>query len=165
VGYPLQSGSSFRVVVDDGYRDARGAQLRAGAERRYEVGGDERRRVAPENWALTVPRTESREPVVVVFERPLDHGLLTRCLRVVDPDGRGVVGRVEVGPEERSWRLTPAQRWVSGTHQIVVDPVLEDLAGNSVSRVFDRDMARTEDQPRPAGPIAVSFAPAEDRAT
>jgi hypothetical protein len=160
VGYPLRTGSSFRVVVDDGYLDARGAQLRASAERRYDVGADERRRVAPEDWALTVPPGQSLEPVVVKFERPLDHGLLVRCLRVVDPDGRSVYGRVEVGPEERSWRLTPAERWASGTHQIVVDPVLEDLAGNSVSRVFDRDLTRPDDEPRQARPVTVTFRPA-----
>jgi hypothetical protein len=38
--------------------------------------------------------------------------------------------------------------WASGPHQLVVDPVLEDLAGNSVSRVFDRDLSRSEDQGR-----------------
>jgi hypothetical protein len=159
VGYPLRTGSSFRVVVDDGYRDARGAQLRAGAERSYEVGADERRLVAPHDWTLTVPPTQSLEPVIVVFERPLDHALLARCLRVVGPDGRGVAGRVAVGPEERSWWLTPVQRWVSGIHQIVVDPVLEDLAGNSVSRAFDRDLFHSEDDPREDRLVTVEFVP------
>jgi len=159
VGYPLRSGSSFRVVVDDGYRDARGAQLRAGAERRYEVGDDERRLVEPHDWALTVPPKQSLEPVIVVFERPLDHGLLARCLRVVDPDGRILHGRVKVGPDECSWRLTPEERWASGRHQIVVDPVLEDLAGNSVSRVFDRDLFHSEDDPREDRLVTVEFVP------
>jgi hypothetical protein len=36
---------------------------------------------------------------------------------------------------------------------------LEDLAGNSVSRVFDRDLARPEDQPRQARPVTVGFNP------
>jgi hypothetical protein len=163
-GYPLRTGSSFRVVIDDGYRDARRAPLRTGAERRYEVGDDERRHVAPEDWTLTVPPTQTLEPFVVAFERPLDHGLLTRCLRVVGPDGRAVDGRVELGPEERSWQLSPAEAWATGTHELVVDPVLEDLAGNSVSRVFDRDRARAEDEPREVRPIAVPFAPADDGA-
>jgi len=164
VGYPLWTGNSFRVVIDDGFRDARGAPLRGGAERRYEVGDDERRLVEPHDWVVTAPQSQSLEPVVVVFERPLDHGLLARCLRVVDPHGQSVYGRVEVGPDERSWLLTPAERWASGTHQIVVDPVLEDLAGNSVSRVFDRDLARAADEPRAVRPIGVPFAPGYDTA-
>jgi hypothetical protein len=37
---------------------------------------------------------------------------------------------------------------------------LDQLAGNSVSRVFDRDFARPEDQPRQARPVTVGFPPA-----
>jgi hypothetical protein len=35
----------------------------------------------------------------------------------------------------------------------------QDLAGNSVSRVFDRDLTRPEDQPRLARPVTVRFRP------
>jgi len=41
----------------------------------------------------------------------------------------------------------------------MVDPALEDLAGNSVSRVFDRDLTRPEDEPRETGPVVVTFRP------
>jgi len=95
----------------------------------------------------------------VAFGRPLDHGLLARCLRVVGPDDRVVDGRPEIGPQERSWRLAPRAAWAPGIHRLVIDPVLEDLAGNSVSRVFDRDLSRAEDEPREAGPVTRSFRP------
>ncbi len=43
------------------------------------------------------------------------------------------------GPDERSWRLVPAEPWQAGPYELVVDGILEDLAGNSLTRVFDRD--------------------------
>ena len=156
-GYPLRRGSSFRLVVDEGFPDALGIPLRARAERQYKVGRDERRRVAPDGWALTVPSSHTFESLHVAFERPLDHGLLARCLQVVGPGGRFVDGAQEVGPEERSWSLTPREAWRPGSHQLVVDPILEDLAGNSVSRVFDRDLTRPEDEPQKARPVMVTF--------
>jgi hypothetical protein len=156
-GYPLRRGASFSLVVDGGFRDARGIPLRAGAERSYQVGPDERRRVEPDRWSLVVPWRGTSEPLEVWFDRPLDHGLLGRCLGVLDPDGRPVDGTTEIGSEERSWRLTPGQRWTPGPHQLVVDPILEDIAGNSVSRVFDRDLRG--DDPGPAQPVRVSFRP------
>jgi len=158
-GYPLRSGASFRVVVDRDFRDARGAPLRAGADRRYEVGGDERRRVEPEGWSLSAPRSHSREPVVVRFDRPLDAALLGRCLQVAGPDGRRIAGTPELGPEERSWRLAPEEAWAPAAHQLLVDPVLEDLAGNSVSRVFDRDLSRREDDPEVDQLVTLAFRP------
>ena len=39
-------------------------------------------------------------------------------------------------------------------------PMLEDLAGNSVRRVFDRDLTRPEDEPRDVvEPVSVAFRP------
>jgi hypothetical protein len=159
IDYPLRYGASVRLVVDDGFRDARGLALRAGAERQYSVGSEERRRVEPDLWVLTIPSSHTFEPLDVVFERPLDHGLLARCLRVVGPDGRRVDGTPQVGYEERSWRLAPSEAWAPEGHRLVVDPVLEDLAGNSVSRVFDRDLTRLEDEPGQGRPTMLTFRP------
>jgi hypothetical protein len=158
-GYPLRSGEPFRLVVGSGFRDAQGLPLRAPAQRRYEVGGEERRHVDPGSWLLTVPPAGTSEPLQIAFGRPLDHGLLARCLHVSGPGGQLVDGTPQIGPGEQSWQLVPRQTWASGSHQLIVDPVLEDLAGNSVSRVFDRDLARPEDQPRQARPVTVGFRP------
>jgi hypothetical protein len=158
-GYPLRAGEPFRLIVGSGFRDAQGLPLRAPAQRRYHVGGEERRHVDPGTWVLTVPPAGTSEPLQVAFGRPLDHGLLARCLRVSGPGGRLVDGTARIGREERSWRLVPHGTWASGSHQLIVDPVLEDLAGNSVSRVFDRDLTRPEDQPRQALPVSVGFRP------
>jgi hypothetical protein len=158
-GYPLRSGGSFRLVVGRGFRDAQGLTLRAPAERRYEVGGEERRHVDPATWELAVPSAGTCEPLQVAFGRPLDHGLLARCLHVREPGGKLVDGTAQIGPGEQSWQLVPSRAWACAVHQLIVEPVLEDLAGNSVSRVFDRDLARPEDQSRPARPVTVVFRP------
>jgi hypothetical protein len=156
-GYPLRPGQPVALVVGAGFRDAAGTPLRAGAERRYAVGPDERRRVEPADWTLAVPAAGGTEPLAVTFGRPLDHGLLARCLHVTGPGGSRVAGTVQAGPQDRSWRLVPAAAWAAGTHRLHVDPVLEDLAGNSALRVFDRDLGRPEDDPRPGAFITVSF--------
>jgi hypothetical protein len=77
-GYPLRSGEPFRLVVGDGFCDAQGLRLRHSAERRYEVGGEERRHVDPVSWELAVPPAGTCDPLQVIFGRPLDHGLLRR---------------------------------------------------------------------------------------
>jgi hypothetical protein len=153
-GYPLEAGRSFRVVVSDGFRDATGARLRAGAVRRYSVGPDERRRVDPATWRLGV----SPDELTVTFDRPLDHGLLLRCLRVLGPGGR-IGGTVSVADDACSWRFTPAERWSPNESlRLEVDPRLEDLAGNSVTRVFDRALDRPADDPGPTEPVVLPVA-------
>ena len=156
-GYPLIEGVPFRLFIDPVLRDARGRPLRDGGERRYEVGPEVGERIEPRKWRLTVPAAGSLDSVLVEFERPLDYALLQRCLWINGPHGVAVAGHGKSGPGEGSWSFTPAEPWVVGPYQLVVDRRLEDLAGNSPVRIFDRDMTEPDDGPPPTDNVAVDF--------
>jgi hypothetical protein len=68
--------------------------------------------------------------------------------RVYGPAGRPVQRTEEIGGQVRSWQLIPREPLVRGSHLLLFDPVLEDLAGNSVSRVVDRFLAACAGRPR-----------------
>jgi hypothetical protein len=158
IGYPLQEGRSFTLVIDAAFPDARGIAMLGGAEQRYRAGSDERRTVDPGAWGIISPLQNSADPVRFTFDRPLDHALLLRCLRVLDPAGQSVRGAVSIGPGEGSWSLTPSGPWKGGWHTLMVDPVLEDVAGNSVTRAFDQEWTGA----RPAqvhAPLSLRFEP------
>jgi hypothetical protein len=155
LGYPLRVGSVFQVDVGVAARDATGRPLRAPATRRYRVVDDERRRVEPDAWTLDV----GDNGLVVRFSRPLDHQLVGGCLRVIGPDGRPAPGRGLVDDDDQGWTFVPADRWTPGAHALVVDPALEDLAGNSVRRVFDRELAHPDDERLADGPVVLTFEP------
>jgi hypothetical protein len=95
--------------------------------------------------------------LTVTFDRPLDRALLEHSLWVRDTAGAPLAGQAAVGPGERCWRFEPRSPWAEGRHALVVDPRLEDLAGNSLIRVFDRDLTRAEDTPAGAEPVAIAF--------
>ena len=158
LGYPLREGESVTLVVDAEFPDASGRPLRAGATRTWRVLGDERRHVTPSSWTLQPGTAGTTESLTVTFDRPLDHGLVAHCLRVHGPDG-AVAGSGTVGPEDGSWTFAPAGPWLDAEHRLVVDPVLEDVAGNSVQRVFDRDLSSADDDPRDGGPVELPFHP------
>ena len=156
-GYPLVEGTTVRISVDPAFRDAAGQPLRAGAERSYRIGPALRSRIDPTAWRFHTPAAGSRAPLLVEFDRPLDHGLLQHCLSVRDEAGRNVGGVSEIGVGERNWSFTPDVPWKTGEHQLVVEPRLEDVAGNSPTRVFDRDVTKVEDAPGEWEAVAVSF--------
>jgi hypothetical protein len=111
------------------------------------VGAALRGRVDPAAWRRRPPPVGSRQPLTVEFDRPLDHALLRRCLWVSDAAGARLEGGVTVGPGERSWHFQPNAPWDAAAKLLVVDTSLEDVAGNSVSRVFDRDLDDPADEP------------------
>ena len=156
-GYPLIEGVPIIVSIDAEFRDAAGRTLRSGTERRYKIGSPLRVRVIPADWLYHCPAIGSTDPLTVEFDRPLDHALLEHSLRVNDASGVALPGGGSVGPSETSWRFEPESPWKEGRHQVIVDPRLEDLAGNSIIRVFDRDLTRAEDAPVDAQHVAIDF--------
>ena len=156
-GYPLVEGQPIAVTVDATFRDAAGLPLQESATRQYEVGPAVRDRVDHARWRYEYPRAGSIEPLAVAFDRPLDHALLEHSLRVKDDAGAPLAGRATVDPGERSWRFEPQSPWGCGRYVLAVAARLEDLAGNSLMRVFDRDLSRSEDEPRDASRIEVAF--------
>jgi hypothetical protein len=156
-GYPLIEGVPVIVTIDTEFRDAAGRPLRTGAERLFEIGPPVRVRVNPSDWQYNRPSAGSTDPLTMEFDRPLDHALLEHSLWVNDAAGVALAGRGSVGPGERSWQFEPQSPWEEGRHLVVVDPRLEDLAGNSLVRVFDRDLTRAEDSPIDAGHVAIDF--------
>ncbi len=156
-GYPLIEGVPIVVTIDTNFRDAAGRPLRTGGERRYVIGPPVRVRVDPKDWQYHYPAAGSSDSLSVEFDRPLDHALLEHSLWVNDGAGVPLVGQGSVGPGERSWRFEPRSLWEDGRYVLIVDPRLEDLAGNSLIRVFDRDLTRVDDAPADARHVAIDF--------
>ena len=147
VGPILEEGKRYRLTVSDRWLDAAGRPLKRGFERLWEATGPDHRQPDPERWQITPPRQGTRQPLSVRFAGPLDHGMLQRVLGVVSPQGRAVMGEIEVDQRETRWRFRPQREWSSGTYRLLVDTALEDAAGNSIKRPFEVDVFR-QIQPR-----------------
>ena len=154
-GYPLTPGRSVELVVDRGFKDAAGRALLTDAVREYQVGQAARGRLDPSRWVLQGPRVGTTEPLRVRADRPLDHALAQRCLTVVDDAGRALPGRGLLETGDRDWSFTPDTAWTTAPHALLVDPRLEDVAGNSVRRVFDRDLDLPDHDPTPGGTVVI----------
>ena len=157
LGYPLAEGVSVVVRIDTEFRDSDGAPLRSAAEQRYQVTAALRSRVEPARWRVHAPESGTREALAAEFDRPLDRALLEDALTVVEASGAAIEGDRTIGNEERSWRFTPREAWRTGTHYLDVARHLEDVAGNSVARVFDRNLREPADDPLGQGVVRVPF--------
>ena len=157
VGYPLIEGTTIKVTVDSCFRDAAGQPLKSGAERRYRIGPALRSQVFPARWRLTAPESGSLGQLGIEFDRPLDHALLLRSLTVCDSSGAPVPGRGVSGAREKSWSFIPDTPWREGAYRLLVKPSLEDVAGNSLLRAFDRDITEAEFTRSDHEPAALDF--------
>lgn len=161
LGPALQSGKHYSLIVDAGLRDATGAHLAAGATRSFGVGDPDYDPPDPGRWKVIPPRARTREPLVLQLGEPLDRALLERLLHVVSADGHAIEGEAAVLDADRVWSFSPAVPWADGPHQVVVQVILEDLAGNQIGRPFEVDPIRQLDRQLEARSVSVSFEPAK----
>jgi hypothetical protein len=140
-GAPLSEGQTARLVVDAQWRDAHGAPLAAGFDKPLTVGPADRTSPDWRRFTVIAPSAGTRDPVTVRFDEPLDRALLDRWIAVADASGVRVAGRASVGPNQTSWSFVPTTTWRGDRYQVLLDPRLEDLAGNSLTSPFDADIA------------------------
>jgi hypothetical protein len=141
-GPPLREGESVTLVVDSGVRDEHGSTLVAAATRIYRVGPSVRTRIDPFVWRVEWPETDA-DALLVRFDRPLDRTLVARYVRGLDERGRPVPGAPLIDDTAQAWSFVPIEPRI--IRRLSVDSRLEDLAGNSVRRVFDRDLRNPDD--------------------
>ena len=154
MGAPLAEGRQYRLIVDGAWLDASGRELAGPYEQRFRVGSVDHTRLRPEDWTITAPRLATRDPLRVQFEKPLDHALAGALLRPIDASGTVIEGSVRLADDDRGWIFTPMQPWSAALVHIQVDTRLEDVAGNSIARVFDVDYSTD-------GAAAATVQPAE----
>jgi hypothetical protein len=137
VGRAIAGGKSYSLVVSPEWRDAHGEPLGKDFRKEFRVAKADVHQPSPKQWQLTRPPAETREPLVVQFNEPLDHAMLEHAIRVANATGSAIDGSITIDQREARWRYTPTVPWSAGEYQLLIEGTLEDLAGNSIARPFE----------------------------
>ncbi len=142
VGPALLSGGNYTLVIDRAWRDASGKPLKNTYRKKFRVADPDDTQPNPKQWKVRAPAASTNQPLLVLFNEPLDHAMLQRVIGVVTPDGKAVAGTITVDQQESRWKFEPTTPWLPGEYQLLVSSDLEDRAGNSIGRPFEVDVFR-----------------------
>lgn len=140
MGRALVEGETYRLQISKDAIDARGCPLVSAHRITFAATDADLLSPSPAEWGLTIPNADTLAPLIVTLDGPFDHLSLAYRLRVVSPDGTTVPGRIALDAAETQWQFTPREPWSAATHQLAIDPMLEDLAGNRPGALFDQPM-------------------------
>jgi len=146
VGPALLEGGSYTLQVDRAWRDASGHSLKVPFTKKFKVSAPDNEQPDPRQWKLSKPVANSRIPLEVRFNEPLDHAMLHRVLGILNSRGKPVPGKITVDQQETRWSFQPSTSWQPGDYQLVVNSELEDRSGNSIGRKFEIDVFRKVDK-------------------
>jgi hypothetical protein len=145
LGPPLKTGQVYTLAVGAGMTDLSGIKLPETVYKRFRVTDAVREPIAVEQWRIVPPVTNSRQPLVLMFPRPLDWALLLHTITIASACEQSIDGQIVIDQCERRWSFTPTSPWVSGSYHVRVASSLEDVCGNSIIAAFDRPIRSGSD--------------------
>jgi hypothetical protein len=131
------------LSIDTLWQDKRGRFLHHHEGFPFATQPADRQSPDPDSWKLQLPEQGSLDPLMVFFDDQLDAVLARRMIRVLDEDGQVLNGQIEANSATLTFR--PDHPWQAGAYQILIDPRLEDLAGNRPGRLFDSKEGKEEE--------------------
>jgi len=104
--------------------------------KRWRVGPADETGPMASQWKVSAVRVESKQPLVVALDGPID-GRDADYLAIADARDRRVAGRAQLTNGESTWTFTPSAPWRPGAYKLVVRGTLEDPAGNRLGSRFE----------------------------
>ena len=140
VGPALEEGTSYRLVIDAGWKDGSGIPLKETFRKAFQVGPPDREPPDPARWKIKAPAAGTREALTISFPEPMDHALAQRVIRVAASQDKVVSGEATLENDERGWRFVPDHPWSRGPHHLLIHTTIEDLAGKNIGKTFEVDL-------------------------
>lgn len=140
MGNPLRNGQAYKLVVSDQWKDVQGLPLRQSFGRQFIAGPRDNDCPQPQQWKMNLPQAGTIQPLELAFGEPLDYFLLLESIRILDNNGKVLDGTIKINGQETGFSFLPARQWQPGRYRMLIAPQLEDLAGNNLERLFDRDI-------------------------
>lgn len=154
-GPVLTKGSRYALVVSNEWKFETGDTLAASFRHEFSVGAADTSPPEPKVWK--VEDVEDKFIKVRTMDT-LDPVSLESRITLKGPDGQPI-HVANIAGENWFMMAVPfsESHWKPGVYRIVVDPKLEDLAGNSVARPFNLDLEANPDFSEIIDPIEITF--------
>nr|WP_298998970.1 Ig-like domain-containing protein [uncultured Allomuricauda sp.] len=140
-GPPLLQKHRYTISIDSLWTSEQGYPLARKYIKTLNVVGKDSQRPNPKLWDVNIPRANTKNPLEIRFNEPMDAVLILETIQVKNREGELMEGTFSLLENELKLEFKPKEKWVPGKYSVHVNPVLEDLAGNNLERLFDTDLS------------------------
>jgi len=157
MGAPLEQSQSYELLVSSNWEAKNENALDQDYSKRFWVTHRDSISPNPNTWIIESPTSNTFEPLTITFNEPLDYSLLNEVFSIKEENDSLIPGEFELGNHEKSIRFVPNISWKPGKYRIQIESRLEDLAGNNLNRLFERDLADSNSLPTEETPLKLIF--------
>ncbi len=149
LGLPLLKGHAYSIHFDSSWRSAQGKALKKSYNKSLVATIRDDKKPSVEDWKLDLPKASSRQALTLHFLEPMDAILITETIVIYDDSRNPVQTLVSVSNNEEKVSYIPTRKWKKGKYTLTVKSILEDLVGNNLNHLFDRNLDVNPDTDSP----------------
>ncbi|NER13705.1 hypothetical protein GWK08_09665 [Leptobacterium flavescens] len=142
-GLPIVRDNTYEITISGTWKDYRGIALGKNYTKILKVGERDSRSPDSDSWEITSPQADRKEPLRVRFNEVMDAIVSEEMIRIFSND-REIDGVISFEDDERVLLFTPAENWKAGKYELRINAKIEDLAGNSLNKLFDVDLKKKD---------------------
>ena len=139
-GAVLRAGQRHWLWISGSWRATSGIALGADVRLPIEVIAADHTSPNVAGWTVAAPAPQTQDALVITFDESVDPVMLETAL-TLSREEESVPIRITGSVDGRFWKATPHRPWAPGEYELRADPLLEDLAGNSLDRPFEIDLS------------------------
>ena len=152
MGAPLEQDQKYQLVINSKWPDQQGFPIQKYFRKHLVIKKADRLQPNPNDWDIKLPQQYTFEPLVIDFGESLDLATAQNGFEVFDASAsqlsqdqegenhKNIKGKIEIVKNESQFYFTPSTKWHPGQYTIRIKGSLEDVAGNNLNRLFDRDL-------------------------
>ena len=137
LGPALLKDKRYHLIISDKWQDVYGQPLSEQKTKKFLVHHAYRQSIQIKEWVIDCPKANGKNPLIIHFDRMMDHALLQSMIQIKDEEKVLVEGHWETLEQEQIIQFIPEKKWQQGNYQIVFDSRLEDVAGNNLHTLLD----------------------------
>lgn len=145
-GLPIEAGKEYRITIRNTWKDAENNPLDSEYTKKIYVTSRDSEKITLENWSVRIPSQGTHDKLVLDVREPLDAMLALETIDVLDAQNNKIEGIFKLARKEQQVWFMPKKPWRSSNYEISVLAVLEDLAGNNLNHLFDKDLLLETDE-------------------
>ena len=139
LGPALIEGKQYQLVILGVWQDVYGQELSINTIKEFVVTKAYRQQIKVDELEIQKPDADSKEILIIHFDRIIDHALVQSMIQIKDPNEDVIAGYWQISEEERILQFVPEKMWKKGTYRIIMDSRLEDAAGNNLNNLLDQE--------------------------
>lgn len=147
LGKVLEINESYTLIIDGNLKDTKGIPMKSDFRFTFKVSKADRTQPNINNWKFDLPKPKTKDALIIHLNDNLDYGSLTHNIKIYDNENNQVEGDFTIDSNNEKVMFRPFNKWKSISYVLKCNKLIEDVAGNNLERLFDRDVQKESHAP------------------